>query len=153
MAKTAKRPPVPLNVMELEQIKVLRASGLSFHAISKRLGRDHKTVKKACSNSQVAVQIEAIKEDLAASFEDLAKRMIASIADADIRGINAYQRTVASAVAVDKMRLLRDQSTQNVALHSIVEAIERKRRERLPRAAQGEVQRITAEAERMKGGE
>ena len=101
----------------------------------------------------MAVQIEAIKEDLAASFEDLAKRMIASIADADIRGINAYQRTVASAVAVDKMRLLRDQSTQNVALHSIVEAIERKRRERLPRAAQGEVQRITAEAERMKGGE
>ncbi len=149
----AKRPPIPLNADELAEITALRASGLTFHGIAKRLGRNNKTVKKACSNSQVAVQIEAIKEDLAASFEDLAKRMIASIADADIRGINAYQRTVASAVAVDKMRLLRDQSTQNVALHSIVEAIERKRRERLPRAAQGEVQRITAEAERMKGGE
>ena len=130
----AKRP-TPLNVRELEQVKVLRASGLTYHAISKELGRDPKTIKTACVEPQAAGEIERIKGDLAADFEVLAKRMIVSISDEDITRINAYQRTIAAAASVDKMRLLRHQSTQNIAIHTIVEEIERKEREARERRA------------------
>ncbi|MHC4277906.1 MAG: helix-turn-helix domain-containing protein [Planctomycetota bacterium] len=134
----AKRP-TPLNVSELEQIKALRASGLTYHAISKQLGRAPHTIKKACLKPQVAVQIEAIKEDLAASFEGLAKRMILSIADEDIKGINAYQRTLSAAVSTDKMRLLRGASTENISLHAIIEKIEREEREQPARERRKDV--------------
>ncbi len=134
----AKRPPIPLNVMELEQIKVLRASGLTFHAISKRLGRDHKTIKKAAISPDMATQIKRVKGNLADGFEDIAIRMVASIDDNEIKSINPYQRTVSAAIAVDKMRLLREQSTQNIGIHTIVERIERKRRERPDRGRQKE---------------
>lgn len=126
-----KRPPSPLIVKELERIKVLRANGLSFHAISKEVGRDPKTVKKACLQPQTANEIQAIKQELADMYEGLAKRMITSITDEDIQKINAYQRTLSSAVSVDKMRLLREQSTENVSLHAIVERIDREEREGL----------------------
>ncbi len=128
----AKRP-IPLNTKEREQVKVLRAAGLSFHAISKRLDRDPKTIKKACVEPQAAVQIKAIQEELAASFAGLAKRMLFSITDKDINGINAYQRTLSAAISIDKMRLLREQSTENIALHTIVEEVERDERERRAR--------------------
>jgi len=49
--------------------------------------------------------------------------MLFSISDQDIEKINAYQRTVAAGIATDKMRLLKDQSTENV--HLIVEMIKR----------------------------
>jgi len=125
----AKRPPIPLNVSELEQVKVLRASGLTFHAISKKLGRDHKTVAAACRRPGMAGQIEALKEDLSDFFEGLARRMVTSISDGDITKINAYQRTLAAAVSIDKMRLLRGHSTENISLHAIIERIEREERE------------------------
>ncbi len=118
----------PLNVSELEQIKVLSASGLTYHAIGKRLDRDHKTIKKACVDPEMAPQIEQVKVALADRFEDLAVRMIVSISDKDITRINALQRTTAAAIAVDKRRLLVGLSTQNVAISTIVEQIERDER-------------------------
>ncbi|MEW6214967.1 MAG: helix-turn-helix domain-containing protein [Nitrospirota bacterium] len=121
-----KRPPNPLTVKELEQIKALRASGLSFHAISKEIKRDPKTVKKACLEPQTANEIQVMKEELANFFEDLARRMITSITEEDIQKINAYQRTLSAGIATDKMRLLKEQSTENIAFHAIVEAINKK---------------------------
>ena len=129
---------IPLNVKEREQVKVLRASGLTYHAISKRLDRDPKTIKKACLDPEMATEIEQVKVVLADRFEDLAVRMVASISDEDITRINAYQRTVAGSIATDKMRLLRGASTENLGIHVIVERIERERRKRPARERQGE---------------
>ncbi len=131
--------PISLNVMELQQIKALRASGLTFHAISKRLDRDPKTIKKACLDPEMATEIEQVKVALADRFEDLAVRMVASISDEDITRISAYQRTLSGAIATDKMRLLRGASTENISLHAIIEAIERDDRERRARERQKEV--------------
>ncbi len=150
----AKKSLLRLNTGELAKIKVLAASGMSHRAIAKKLGRDHKTIGRACASPEMADKIEVAKDKIAILYEDLTERFLVSISAKDIEKINALQRVTAAAIATDKNRLLKGESTQNVALHSIVEAIERKRRrKRLPRAAQGEVQRITAEAERMKGGE
>ncbi len=135
----AKKSLLRLNVSELEQVKALRASGLTFHAIGKRLDRDHKTIAKACRVPAMATQIERVKGDLADRFEDLAKRMVASISDEDITRINAYQRTVSAAVSTDKMRLLRGHSTENISLHAIIERIEREEREQPARERRKEV--------------
>ncbi len=131
--------PVPLNTSELAQITVLRASGLTFHAISKQLGRAPQTIKKACLNPEMAPQIEQVKVALADRFEDLATRMVVSISDEDIMALDGYKKTLSGAIATDKMRLLRGASTENISLHAIIERIEREEREQPARDRQKEV--------------
>ncbi len=128
----------PLNVAELAQIKALRASGLTFYAISRQVGRAPQTVKRACLDPAMAAEIEQVKVTLADRFEDLATRMVVSISDEDITRINAYQRTLSAAIATDKMRLLTHQSTENISLHAIIEAIERDDRKQREREGQTE---------------
>ena len=134
-----KRPPDRLNIEELEQIKALRASGLTYHAIAKRIGRDAKTVKKACLQPGMANNIEVMKKKLADHFEDLAYRLITSIKDEDIEKTNTYQRVVSAGISVDKMRLLREQSTANVSLLALLSAIDRNERKGLKKEGQREV--------------
>lgn len=130
-----------LNVSELEQVKVLRASGSSYRAISREIGRDHKTVAAACRKPKMAAAIEDIKGALSDFFEGLARRMIASISDEDITKISAYQRTLSAAISVDKMQLLRGRSTENISLNlcEIVEAVERDGQEELRRERKKEL--------------
>ena len=118
-----KKSPKPLTVKELEQIKTLRASGLTYHAISREIDRDPKTVKKVCLDPQASIEIQEIKQELADMYEGLAKRMLTSITEEDIQKINAYQRTVSAGISTDKMRLLRNESTENIAINSILSAI------------------------------
>ncbi len=119
---------IPLNVMELQQVKAFRAAGLTYHAISKRLDRDPKTIKKACLNPERAPQIAQVKVALADRFENVAVRMLTAISDEDINALDAYKKTLSAAISTDKMRLLTGQSTANIALHEIVEAMERERK-------------------------
>jgi len=119
----------PLTVEEKERIKLLIADGCSFNAVGRELHRDPKTVKRYACEPQVSNQIKQKQQNLAEWYEDLAKRMLSSITDQDIEKINAYQRTVSAGIATDKLRLLTDQSTENVAV--IVNAIvDLKRRQR-----------------------
>ena len=114
----------PLNYHEIEEIKILRADGLTFHAISQKINRDPKTVKKACLDPVIASEIIEIKEVLADQYENLARRMIDSITEDDIQKINAYQRTIASGICTDKMRLLRNESTSNFSIAASNASIE-----------------------------
>ena len=104
-----------LTTEERERIKILLAEGLSYSAIGRTLGRDHKTVAKVATEPGMALAVLVKKKELADEYEELARRMLTSIKDSDIDRISAYQRTLSAAVSTDKMRLLRDQSTDNVA--------------------------------------
>jgi len=104
----------PLILEEIEKIKILRASGATPHNIAQQLRRSQHTIQKALNCEDVAVEIQEIKKELSDFFEDLAYRMISSITDQDIKGINAYQRTLSAGIATDKMRLLRGESTENL---------------------------------------
>ncbi|MCZ6481359.1 MAG: hypothetical protein V3V07_06415 [candidate division NC10 bacterium] len=73
----------------------------------------------------MAPQIEQVKVALADRFENVAVRMLTAISDKNIMALDAYKKTLSAAIGIDKMRLLREQSTENIALHQIVEAIER----------------------------
>ncbi|HOD35717.1 MAG TPA: hypothetical protein PLR20_08050 [Syntrophales bacterium] len=108
----SKRP--GLTTDEEQRIKSLLAMGKTYNAIGKEIGRDAKTVKKLALQS--VAEIYEMKKELADWYEDLAKRMLSSITEADIDRINAYQRTVSAGIATDKMRLLRGESTDNVTV-------------------------------------
>ncbi len=104
---------------EIEQIKILRASGLTFHAISVEIQRDPKSIKNICLKPLIASEIMEIQEELADAYDGLARRMIESITDEDIRKLNAYQRTIAAGICTDKTRLLNNQSTENISIENI----------------------------------
>jgi hypothetical protein len=56
--------------------------------------------------------------------------MLDSITDQDIEKINAYQRTLSAAVATDKMRLPKNQSTENVtAIVALIKRVQEQDRE------------------------
>jgi hypothetical protein len=105
-----------LTLDEEEKIKTLIAMGKTYHAVALEIGRDAKTVKKYAIQSDTQVEIVEKKKELAEWFEGLAERMLESITDEDIGKISAYQRTLSAAVATDKMRLLRGNSTDNMEL-------------------------------------
>ena len=119
----------PLTVEEKEKLKLMIANGSTYNAVGQELKRDPKTIKRYASVPQVSSEIKQKQQNLAEWYEDLAKRMLASITDHDIEKINAYQRTVSAGIATDKLRLLTNQSTENVAM--LVEAVlDLKRRRR-----------------------
>lgn len=107
-------PGKPMNIIEKEKCKVQRAIGGTYHAIAQDLNRSPHTIKKYVEQPDAKEEIRELKADLADMFEGLAHRLLNSITQADIEKLNAYQRTVGSGIAVDKMRLLREQSTENI---------------------------------------
>ncbi len=112
----ARKSPNPLTLYEIEQIKVLKASGLSYYAVARKLGRDSKIIRRCCQDPRNAEEIKDIQRELASYFEDLSMRLITSISDEDIERLNAYQRIISAGISVDKLRLLRNESTQNLAI-------------------------------------
>ena len=129
----AKKSRLHLNTGELEQIKTLAASGMSHRTIGKTLGRNHRTIGRACAKPEMADKIEVAKDEIAILYEGLTRRLLVSISDVDIRRTGVYHRLIGAGICTDKTRLLRGESTQNLALHQIVEALEREGSKPSPR--------------------
>jgi hypothetical protein len=112
-----------LTTEEQARAKVLHAEGRSFYHIGKVLDRSRHTIKAFLTRPEIVEDVKQKKAALADKFESLAARMIGSIEDADITKLNAYQRTLSGAIAVDKTQLLRGQATAvNVTL--LLEAVQ-----------------------------
>ena len=95
---------------------MLAASGKSYRAIGRELGRSDKTVKKALTKTPEIVQdVERIRGELATIFESVSKRMISSITDEDIQRLDGYRRTLSAGIALDKANLLRNSAGQSGA--------------------------------------
>jgi hypothetical protein len=120
----ARKSPNPLDLYEIEQIKVLKANGLTDYAIAKKVGRDRKTIQRCCMDPRNAEEIKVIQRKLAGFFEDLSVRLITSISDEDIERLNCYQRVIAAGIAVDKCRLIRNESTENISIDTVNRNIE-----------------------------
>jgi IS30 family transposase len=104
----------PLSLEEKEKIKTFYAIGKSYNSIGRGLNRSPHTIKRYLLCPEAQEQVEVIKKELADMYEELARRMLISITDEDVQKISAYQRVIASGISVDKMRLLRDLSTENI---------------------------------------
>lgn len=106
----------PLSIQEKEKINALSVSGKTPHAVAKEINRSPHTIRRYLLCPETQEHIQVIKQELSNIYEELARRMIASITDEDIQKINAYQRTVSAGISTDKMRLLRDESTANISI-------------------------------------
>lgn len=114
-----------MTVEEKEKIKTLYASGESYRAIARAIGKAPNTVKHYLKSSPAVIQeVEEKKKELVDFFDDIAKRMLSSITDSDITRLNAYHRTLSAGIATDKARLLKGQSTQIVDV--LAQAISRR---------------------------
>jgi predicted transcriptional regulator len=110
-----------LEFEEREIMKTLFASGRTYNAIAHELGRSPHTIKKALTDPETTKQVEEIKANLADMFENVAKRLVLSVTDKDIVKINALQRITGAGISVDKMRLLRSESTENISYHVLAD--------------------------------
>ncbi len=109
----------PLTINEIEAIKVQKASGRTYNAIAKMLGRDPKTIKRCCLEPRNAEERKAIRQQITSNFEDLAIRMLTSVSDENISKLSALQKVTAGAICTDKVQLLRGQPTERIDISAV----------------------------------
>jgi len=111
-------------VKELQTAKALYAIGKTYNQVGKELKRDPKTIKKWLSEPETAKEVAALKVEVADLYDDLGQRILQSITDEDIKAVKLKDRVVSAGICTDKSRLLRDLSTQNIAIESHAKRIE-----------------------------
>jgi predicted transcriptional regulator len=119
-----------LTLEEQERAKVLRAANQTFHKIALTLGRSPHTIKKFLIEPEVVPEVQRVKKELADMFEDVSVRMLTSITDEKIDRLNPLQCTTAAAIATDKMRLLRNQSTERIDVFALTADLTKLQQER-----------------------
>ena len=112
---------MPVTVAEISKVKTLAAMGLSYRAFGRELDRSDHTVKKLLTQAGVAEQVDAKKAELSDMFERIAVRTIEAISEKDIKNASLLQKMTSAAISIDKMRLLRDQSTANIDVSALLE--------------------------------
>ena len=118
---------------EIEKAKALATIGKSYRQIGAELHRSDHTIKRLLTMPDVAAKVSEKKKELADTFEDLAKRMVGSITDEDIKKLDAYRRTLSGGIAIDKMQLLRGHQPpiiNFIAMMSLAEQIREDREKR-----------------------
>jgi len=120
-----------LTLRELEKIKLLKADGLTTHAIAKSIGRDAKTVLKALARPGMEEAVGEIRKTLVEKYEEINHRCLDSVLQqGEIEKMTPDKKIVAAAVCTDKTRLLNDLSTANLAIRSKTEYPEHRADER-----------------------
>jgi Transposase and inactivated derivatives, IS30 family len=105
-----------LDDAERQQISLLRAQGKPPHAIGKILGRSENTVKSALKRPEIAAQVKDFQTRLAGKLEAASERVLDAITDEDVRKAGLKEKALSSCMLIDKARLLRGQSTDNIGV-------------------------------------
>jgi hypothetical protein len=105
-----------LSSREKSRILKLSASGKSATAVSKKIGRNRRTVSKY-------LQDPGTKELLSDIYERLNRKILASITPEDMSKANLLQKTTSSAIMTDKTLVLRGQPTQ-IHVSYLLDAVE-----------------------------
>jgi len=100
---------------EKRKIALLIAQGLTPNAVGNHLQRDAKTVRLALSKADVQESVGEYQERLAEKFEKLTDRILDAVSEEDVAKASLQQKVIAAATSIDKTRLLRGQSTVNLA--------------------------------------
>lgn len=106
---------MPLTTIEKERVKSLTALGLSNYAIAKQMNRESRTIAKVSREPNFQEEVAERAAKLALLCENNALRLF-TFSDEDIAKLNVYQRSISGGIAVDKSRLLRGLSTENVGV-------------------------------------
>ena len=104
-----------LTDMERKQIIELASLGKTPHTIGKLLNRSPHTVRTALRLPEAREQVQDRQERLADKFEQLSERILDAVCDADLEKASLQQKAVSAGVMLDKSRLIRGNSTHNLA--------------------------------------
>jgi len=101
----------------LETLVGYRNKGLSYRQIAKLAGCSSINVFHRLKYAEDdIIETEGYADNRAWVFDNLAKKLIFSITEDEIKSLNPYQRVVALGILYDKYRLETNQSTSNVGL-------------------------------------
>lgn len=107
----------PLDNAELARAKQLRGLGWSWRQIGREMQRSDKTIAKALTASPEVIQeVRDITEQIAVAYEQLSTKILKSIEPKIIEKAGLRDRVISAATCTDKSRLLRNQTTANVAI-------------------------------------
>lgn len=114
-------------VLQLSVV-ALHNSGLTIRAIADHVGVSHTTVQRIVKNERLKNlladnQVHA-KKALPKILYQVATMAISSITIEDLKKLNAFQRMITAATAIDKARLMEDLPTQNLAIRDLVPKIQ-----------------------------
>jgi hypothetical protein len=109
---------------ERQRVNMLAAQGLTSNAIGLEIGRDRKTVLAHLQRPDAVVQVADIQERLASKFEELSERILDAVCDADLEKATLQQKAISAGVMLDKSRLIRGQSSINLAVIMATAVIE-----------------------------
>lgn len=101
---------------EQRTVALLAANGASVNKISKQTGLHHNTVKKVLQQDDIVALKTDIEGRLADKFELLAESILNSVSEDDLLKASLQQKSISAATMLDKSRLIRGQSTQNIAV-------------------------------------
>jgi len=105
-----------MTTAERKQAAMLAADGRSPFTIGKIMGRDHKTVAKVLREPNVMALVADNQERLAAKYEQLAESILDNVTYEDFEKATLQQKAISSGTFLDKARLIRGASTQNLAV-------------------------------------
>lgn len=109
---------------EKQKVAILAANGKSQRAIGRALDRDNKTVAKVLKEPGVIADKAKFEERLADKFEQLTEAILDSVSEDDLLKASLQQKSISAATLLDKSRLIRDKSTQNIAVVMASTAVE-----------------------------
>ena len=100
---------------ERQRVNILAAQGLTPHAIGHEIGRDRKTVLAHLQKPGVPEQVQNIQDRLANKFEQMSERILDAVCEEDLQKASLQQKAVSAGIMLDKSRLIRGNSTMNIA--------------------------------------
>lgn len=107
------------------EIAAHAAAGKSNREVARLSGVSDKTVAKVLRDPEVMALVADNQERLAEKYEQLAEAVLDNVTYEDLEKANLQQKAIASATMLDKARLIRGTSTQNIAVlmaQAVIEA-------------------------------
>jgi hypothetical protein len=108
-----------MNQQEKEEAKVMFAGGLTIFQVALKMNRSHHAIRRVVTQPEVQAEIHDIRERLINKYQTAAENCVDKLLEpGTIDKASPRDLATISGIAVDKARLLADQSTQNLAIRS-----------------------------------
>jgi hypothetical protein len=109
---------------EVKKARALAAVGYAPRRIAREMSRSAHTITKVLRSPEAVAEVKALKKDLADLYEQRNYEILESVSKQDIAKANLRDKVVSAAICSDKMRLLREQSTNNINVQVLFEVLE-----------------------------
>jgi len=118
-----------LDIETQRTVALLSAHGKSTNKISKLTGLHHTSIKNILLQDNITNLKGDIEARLADKFEQLTEAILDSISEGDLLKASLQQKSISAACLLDKSRLIKNRSTQNLAVMCAAAVVEAARQQ------------------------